>query len=108
MKKFILAAAMVAAAGGTAIAQEPPYTVREGQVKYPGQMQWNAPAPGYYAGDIYYGGASAAVPDGYYVERPGYYMDGPRYQSDSYNQHGPGVYTFDDQNINADQNYSGR
>lgn len=94
MKKLILAAAITAFAAGAAIAQEAPYSVMNGQVKYPGQMQWNAPSDGY-RGDSYYGSGSAMIggPD-YYVERParGYYMERPGYVDRSeYNQYGPGI-----------------
>ena len=111
MRKFILAAAITAFASGVAIAQEAPYTVMNGQVKYPGQMQWNAPTDGY-MGDAYYGSGSAVVggpdyyvegsPRGYYVERPGYV------DRSEFNQHGPGIFIFDGENLNNDQNYSGK
>lgn len=107
MKTIILAAAMTAFAAGAAVAQEAPYTVMNGQVKYPGQMQWNAPTADYYGGDTYYGGASATIPGGY-ADGPVYYGERPQYRSDSYNQYGPGVFTFDGQNINQDQDYSGK
>lgn len=105
MKKIIIAAAILAAAGGAAVAQEAPYTVMNGQVKYPGQMQWNAPTADYGAGpyvrgDIYYGGASARVPGTGYGDTSGY--------ADGYNQAGPGVFVFDGENVNQDQNYNGR
>lgn len=111
MKKIILAAAITAFAAGTAIAQEAPYTVMNGQVKYPGQMQWNAPSDGY-MGDTYSGSGSAAIggPD-YYVEGPArdYYVERPGYGDRSeYNQYGPGIFVFDGENLNNDQNYSGK
>lgn len=111
MKKIILAAAMTAFAAGAAIAQEAPYTVMNGQVKYPGQMQWNAPADGY-MGDAYYGSGSIRAPGGnYYAERPArdYYVERPGYVDRSeYNQYGPGIFVFDGENLNNDQNYSGK
>ncbi len=105
MKKIILAAAILSAASGAAFAQEAPYTVMNGQVKYPGQMQWNAPTAAYGAGpyvrgDVYYGGASARVPVPNYGDTAGY--------ADGYNQAGPGVFVFDGENVNLDQNYNGR
>jgi hypothetical protein len=109
MKKIILAGAFAALTAGAAFAQEPPYTVMNGQVKYPGQMQWNAPSNGY-MGDTYSGSGSAFIggPD-YYVEPArGYYVERPGYVDRSeYNQYGPGIFVFDGENLNNDQNYSG-
>lgn len=104
MKKIILAAVISAAATGAAFAQEAPYTVMNGQVVYPGQMQWTAPIEPY---DVYYGGASAVVPDGYYVAPPRY-VEVPGYYADPYDRRGPGIFIFDGENVNNDQDYSGK
>ena len=111
MKKIILAAAITAFTAGADLSQEAPYTVMNGQVKYPGQMQWNAPTDGY-MGDTYYGSGSANVPEtDYYVERPArdYYGERSGYVDRAeYNQYGPGIFVFDGENVNNDQNYSGK
>jgi len=111
MRKIMLAAALTAFAAGGAIAQEAPYTVMNGQIKYPGQLQWNAPVGGYYApqgyygeplyGDAYYGSSSAVA--GPYMTQPAFNDGG-----NSYNQQGPGIFVFTGENINNDQNYNGR
>ena len=115
MKKIVLAAAFTALTAGATLAQEAPYTVMDGQVKYPGQMQWNAPSDGY-MGDTFYGGASATITGtDYYVERPAYierpdfYVERRGYvERSEFNQHGPGIFVFDGENLNNDQNYSGK
>ncbi|MBX3572574.1 MAG: hypothetical protein KF694_09520 [Mesorhizobium sp.] len=111
MKKLIVAAAISAAAVGAAYAQEAPYTVMNGQVTYPGQMQWSAPSAPVY-GDVYYGGASAAIPGGYYVSGPRYggadYVVEPGYYADPYDRRGQGIFVFDGENVNNDQDYSGK
>ncbi len=110
MTRIILAALAVTVAAGSAIAQEAPYTVRNGQVLYPGQQQWRAPvydsyayepyAPSYFYGDPYRGGAYAAF-------RPRDY--GTRFYGEpGYAYSAPGIYVFDGKNVNQDQNYSGR
>lgn len=106
MKTMILATVITAAAAGAAFAQEAPYTVMNGQVKHPGQMEWNAPAEPSYR-DVYYGDASAAIPGGYYVSEPGY-VEAPGYYAEPYNRKGPGIYVFDGENVNNDEDYSGQ
>lgn len=106
MKKIILAAAITAAAAGAAFAQEAPFTVMDGEVKYPGQMERYEPRGPYY-GNAYYGDAYAQVPPSYYVEEPGYVME-PRYSYERAPSSAPGIYVFDGLNLNNDQNYSGK
>lgn len=120
MRTFALAAALTAFAAGGAMAQEAPYTVMNGQVKHPGQLEWNAPvtsgyAPQPYYGQPYYGGASAVAPDIYApAAGPSYRTPANRTRAESfyddplYNQHGPGAYIFDGGVINGDQDYSGK
>ena len=105
MKKIILAAAVTIGAAGAALAQEAPYTVMDGQIIYPGQSQPYASSMRYTDGDAYYGGASATMPDRYYVERPVGYVVRPGY-NEAYDR--SGVFLFNGQNINSDQNYNGR
>ena len=122
MRKLFVATAIVVATAAAASAQEPPYTVRHGQVTYPGQMQWNAPVDGYgmayygdrYDVDPYYGGASIALPGPFVYAPPAPFYDGPRYamrphyDDPDYNEHGRGAFIFDGAVVNSDQNYSGR
>lgn len=108
MLRITLAALAATFASGAALAQEAPYTVRNGQVLYPGQQQWRVPVydrygyegygPSSYYGDPYRGGAYAAFPsDGY----------GPRFYGEQ-PYTAPGIYVFDGKNVNQDQNYSGK
>jgi hypothetical protein len=124
MRKTLIASAVatVMAGAGAAMAQEAPYTVMDGQVIYPGQMQWNAPVGGAYSmtfgsggyyGDRYVGGASIAPGARVYVPSGGPYYVGPNYMAgealgSGYNGYGPGASIFERGNINSDQNYNGR
>ena len=99
MYKLMFAAAATLFTAGVAVAQEAPYTVMNGQVIYPSQMQWSAPMAVADDVDVYSGSASAlpgsAVYDG--QAQPGYAS-----------AQNTGIFVFDGENLNNDQDYSGK